>query len=123
MILSQCCNPIGKGRGSGRNGNKPGKEVFQLESSIEPKAEFRQIAGKMLFPDCMVRPMDRILHVSQDRVHPPEVQVLTAFGSAAFVPGSRSRDPCEGRKGPRPNGKNRTRAGRCGRSRAGLCKR
>ena len=26
--------------------------------------------------------MDRILHVSQDRVHPPEVRVLTAFGSA-----------------------------------------
>ena len=54
-----------------------------MESSVEPIAEFRQIAGKMLFPDRMVRPMDRILHVSQDRVHPPEVRVLTAFGSAS----------------------------------------
>ncbi len=60
----------------------------------------------MLIPERMVRSMDRILHVSQDRIHPPEVRVLTAFGPAAFVPGSRSRDPCEGRKGPRPNGKN-----------------
>ena len=37
----------------------------------------------MLFPDRMVRSMDRILHVSQDRVHPPEVRLLTAFGSAS----------------------------------------
>ena len=54
-----------------------------MESSVEPIAEFRQIAGKMLFPDRMVRPMERILHVSQDRVPPPEVRVLTAFGSGS----------------------------------------
>ena len=54
-----------------------------MESSVESIAEFRQIAGKMLFSDRMVRSMDCILHVSQDRVHPPEVRVLTAFGSAS----------------------------------------
>ena len=54
-----------------------------MEPSVEAIAKFRQIARKMLFPDRMVRSMDRILHVSQDRVHPPEVRVLTAFGSAS----------------------------------------
>ncbi len=83
MILSQYCHPAGKGRGSGRNRHKPGKEVFQLEPPVEPIAEFCQIARKMFFPDRKVCPMDRVLHVSQDRVHPPEVRVLTAFGSAS----------------------------------------
>ena len=54
-----------------------------MEPSVEAIAKFRHIAGKMLFPDRMVRSMDRILHVSQDRVHPPEVRILTAFGSAS----------------------------------------
>ena len=83
MILSQYCNPVGKGRGSGRNGHKPGKEFLQWESSVEAIAEFRQKSGEGLFPDRMIRPMERILHVSQDRVHPPEVRGLTAFGSAS----------------------------------------
>ena len=54
-----------------------------MEPSVEAIAKFRQVAGKMLFPNRMVRSMDRILHVSQDRVHPPEVRGLTAFGSAS----------------------------------------
>ena len=54
-----------------------------MKPTVEAIAEFRQIAGKMLFPDHMVRSMDRILHVFQDGVHPPEVGVLTAFGSTS----------------------------------------
>ena len=54
-----------------------------MKAPVEAIAEFGQIAGKMLFPDCMVRPMNGVLHVSQDRVHPPEVRILTAFGTAS----------------------------------------
>ena len=37
----------------------------------------------MLFLDRMVRLMDHIFHVSQDRVHPPKVLGLTDFGPAS----------------------------------------
>ena len=55
MILSSLCQPVRKGQRSGRKRHKPGKEIFQLEPSVEAIAKFRHIAGKMLFPDRMVR--------------------------------------------------------------------
>ena len=56
-----------------------------MKPSVEAIAEFHQIAGKRLFSDSMVRSMDRIFHVSQDCVYPPEIGVLTAFGSTSPV--------------------------------------